>query len=186
MELGTENALYGLETRSRAISDDINIDALLADLDDVDETPTETKNPSDAASLRQQQNSLNEELKIAMLEGDSAAVVRIQNMLRDIPARLVALDVAEIKAGIDAATERLAQVEEEMAYVREIRKGKNRILAEKIMEAEAAQTEVGKEDFKLEILRMEQTSLHQARREYRLRLEKIMDDADAASGGKQT
>ena len=184
MQIGTKNPSETGQTPVIDIGDEIDIAALLADLDEVDETPTETKKPSDAASLRQQQTSLNEELKIAMIEGDSAAVVRIQDMLRDIPARLVALDVAEIKQGIDAATERLAQVEEEMAYVREIRKGKNRILAEKIMEAEAAQAEVGKENFKLDILNMEQTSLHEARREYRLRLEKIMDDADAASGGK--
>ena len=185
MELGIENPSEAKHSPAIGITDDIDIDALLADLDETDETPTETERASDAASLRQQQQSLNEELKSAMIEGDSAAVVRIQNLLRDIPARLVALDVAEIKQGLDNATARLAEVEEEMAYVLDIRNGKNRILAEKILEAEAAQTEVGKENFKLEILKMELTSLHEARREYRLRLERLMDDAVAASGGKR-
>jgi len=159
----------------------LDLDDIIADkTNEADETATKVATATDAATLRHQQSLLQEQLKACMNSGDAAGVIRIQNLLRDIPTRLVAMDVAEINIGISNATARLAEVEQEIDYVTEMRKANNKVLAEKIIEAEAAQMDVRRNDFALEILKMEKTSLHQARREYRLKLEQIIED----TGGK--
>ena len=107
-----------------------------------------------------------------------AGVVRTQNLLRNLPMQIVAVEVSELKKNIDDCTARLTKLKEETEYAEQIRGEKNKILAEKIKEAEDAGLAVQRIEVVLYQLDNEAENLREARREFRNRLNNFIQDAE--------
>jgi hypothetical protein len=140
------------------------------------ETPKEITITSQ--DLHNQQLRLQEELREMMNEGNMEGILRVRNLLRDLPDRIVAAEVAEIKKGIEDCTKRLAEIKEEAEYARSVLADKNRILLEKLKVAERAGDEVVRVEFVLFQLNNEEQIMHGARREHKTRLQNLMEDAE--------
>jgi hypothetical protein len=130
------------------------------------------------ANLRVQQTNLQTELKDCMNAGDASGVVRIQNLLRDLPILIKTAEVKELREKIELATARLAEIKVETAQLEIIRGDKNKILAEKLSTVEDAGLDVRRIEFGLNLLDIDAENQRQARREYRSRLNNLTS-ADA-------
>lgn len=136
-----------------------------------------------AQGLRNQQLALQNELREMMNAGNMVGVIRAQDMLRNLPAQIVAVEVSELKKKIDDCTARLAEIKEETVYAEQIRGKKNKILAEKIKAAEEAGLATRRVELVLFQLDNEAEIQREARREFRSRLNNFIEDAEQSIGG---
>jgi hypothetical protein len=134
---------------------------------------------NDSASLRVQQTNLQTDLSDCMNAGDAAGVVRIQNLLRDLPILIKTAEVKEMRENIERATARLAEIKVETAQLEIVRGEKNKILAEKLSTVEEAGLDVRRIEFGLNLLDIDAENQRQARREYTSRLNNLTTNADA-------
>ncbi len=134
---------------------------------------------NDSASLRVQQTSLQTDLNDCMNAGDAAGVLRIQNLLRDLPILIKTAEIKEMREKIELATARLAEIKVETAQLEIIRGEKNKILAEKLSTVEEAGLDVRRVEFDLNLLDIDAENQRQARREYTSRLNNLTTNADA-------
>jgi hypothetical protein len=133
---------------------------------------------NDSASLRVQQTNLQTDLNDCMNTGDAAGVVRIQNLLRDLPILIKTAEVKEMREKIELATARLAEIKVETAQLEIIRGEKNKVLAERLKTVEEAGLDVRRVEFDLNLLDNDAENQRQARREYASRLNNLTS-ADA-------
>jgi hypothetical protein len=134
---------------------------------------------NDSASLRVQQTNLQTDLNDCMNTGDAAGVVRIQNLLRDLPILIKTAEVKEMREKIELATARLDEIKIETAQLEIVRGEKNKILAEKLKTVEDAGLDVRRIEFGLNLLDNDAENQRQARREYTSRLNNLTTNADA-------
>jgi iron only hydrogenase large subunit-like protein len=137
------------------------------------------KVPVDATGLKQQESALRDEIREFMLNGDAAGVVRVQNLLRDLPIRIKAAEIKEIRENIDKANQRLEEIKIETKLVEGVRGEKNKILAEKLRTVEEAGLDVRRVEFILYQLDNDAENQRQSRREYTSRLNNLVASADA-------
>jgi iron only hydrogenase large subunit-like protein len=137
------------------------------------------KVPVDATGLKQQESALRDEIREFMLNGDAAGVVRVQNLLRDLPIRIKAAEIKEIRENIDKANQRLEEIKIETKLVEGVRGEKNKILAEKLKTVEEAGVDVRRVEFILYQLDNDAENQRQARREYTSQLNILVASADA-------
>lgn len=128
--------------------------------------------------LKTQMFSLQAEMRDCINSGDAAGVVYVQNLLRDLPVLITAAEINEINQLIEQTNERLAEIPDDVLEAVRIKTERNKTLAEKLKIAEAAGLEVERVNFILFQLGNEAESLRDARREYRQRLNKIIEDAE--------
>ncbi len=93
-------------------------------------------------TLKNEQLRLQSELRECMGEGDAAGVVRIQNLLRELPIRIKTAEVAEIKLKITSGNKRLAEIKEDFAHATSIRNQKHQIYLDKLKIMQDAGTDV--------------------------------------------
>ncbi len=134
---------------------------------------------NDSASLRVQQTNLQTDLNDCMNTGDAAGVVRIQNLLRDLPILIKTAEVKEMREKIELATARLAEIKVETAQLEIVRGEKNKVLAEKLSTVEEAGLAVRRIEFDLNLLDIDAENQRQARRELSSRLNNLTTNADA-------
>jgi uncharacterized protein YoaH (UPF0181 family) len=134
---------------------------------------------TDSHGLKQQESALRDEIRELMLNGDSAGVVRVQNLLRDLPIRIIAAEVRELRENIDKANKRLEEIKVETKLVEGVRGEKNKVLAEKLRTVEEAGLEVRRVEFILYQLDNDAENQRQARRECQSRLNNLVASADA-------
>jgi hypothetical protein len=114
-----------------------------------------------------------------MNTGDAAGVVRIQNLLRDLPILIKTAEVKEMREKIELATARLAEIKVETAQLEIVRGEKNKVLAEKLSTVEEAGLAVRRIEFDLNLLDIDAENQRQARRELSSRLNNLTTNADA-------
>jgi hypothetical protein len=141
------------------------------------------KMPTDAHGLEQQEINLQTELTNAMNEGDLANVISIQNKLNILPVLRRAAEIKELRQNIERATARLEEIKIETAQFLIVRGEKNKILAEKIKDAEEAGLAVRRVDFDLNLLDNDAENQRQARREYNQRINQLTN-ADAIKASR--
>lgn len=132
---------------------------------------------TDSQTLRNQQLDLQNELSERMISGDAAGVLRIQNLLRELPVRIRAAEIAELRQNIDDCTARIVELKDETDFVESLKGEQNRILAEKIKAVEEAGLAVERVNLILYQLDAESENNLEARREYNRRLNKLIADA---------
>lgn len=138
---------------------------------------------ADAQTLQNERVRLENELREAMIAGDAATIIRVQTALRELPVLITAAEIRELRQKTDAATARLAEIADETEYAEKIKAEKNKILAEKIKDAEAAGLAVERVNLVLFQLDNEAESLRESRREYRRKLQTFIDAEQGGHNG---
>ncbi len=139
------------------------------------------KMPTDSHGLKQQESALRDEIRELMINGDAAGVVRVQNLLRDLPIRIKTAEIRELRENIDKATQRLEEIKIETKMVEGVRGEKNKILAEKIKIVDEAGLEVRRVEFVLYQLDSDAESQRSAKREWNKRLNILVASANGGS-----
>lgn len=125
-------------------------------------------------ALKNQRDTLRNELRERMSDGDADGVMRVKNLLRDFADLITATEIKELRRNIDAATDKLAVVKQETDAAEAIKAEHNRILADKIKAAETAGLAVERANLLLYQLDAERDSLLDARRQYNERLQELI------------
>ncbi len=142
------------------------------------------KTPHDKHGLEQQEMNLSAELTNAMNEGDLSSVISIQNKLNILPVLRRAAEIKELRQNIERANARLEEIKIEKAQLDTVRGEKNKILAEKIRDANEAGLAVRRVDFGLNLLDNDAENQRVARREYNQRLNQLTTNADAIKASR--
>jgi uncharacterized protein YdcH (DUF465 family) len=137
---------------------------------------------NDSNSLRNQQLMLKDELKRSIAAGRGTDVIRIQNLLRELPVHLAAAEIGEIRKGIDDASARLGELKPEIEYLEGVRAQRNKLLADKIKDMEEAALSVQKVELALYQMDNETARLLEERRELNKKLKTYIASAEAQIG----
>jgi hypothetical protein len=137
---------------------------------------TAVKTAMDSQALKTQAENLRLELREQMSAGSADDVIRIQTLLRDYPVRIAAAEIAELRASIDSANQRLTEISEEIEYVESVRAENNKALAELIKKTEEAGLLVKRNELALVVLENEAISLREGRRDMKNRLQNFLDE----------
>jgi hypothetical protein len=136
----------------------------------------------DSAELEAQANDLRKQIKEAFDAGNIADVSRLQSHLKEMPMLVLAVEIKELRDKISDISTRLGEIIPESAELEKIRKERNDQLAVAIEQHQRAELARNKVDLALYLLDAEGESLREARREYRVKLEKLLADAEAQIG----
>lgn len=173
MELGTKTASEPGQTQLRAITDDVNIDDLLAATEHVAETPTFG---NDSESLKRQAEHLQLELREAMSAGSVEDCIRLKTQLEILPIQIRKAQVEEAKAAIEKANDEIVETLTLIDDARELRNKRQQIFAEKMRDLEDAGTAVEKVKFLLWRLDLEMQNQRAVIRHQEKLLDELLGD----------
>jgi phage-related minor tail protein len=139
-------------------------------------TPQAIAAAKDSQTLKNEQLRLQIELREMMLSGNAAGVMRVRNLLNNLPDAIIAAEIAELRQSIDATNARLTEIKADTEYAEQIKGEKNKVLAEHIKTVEEAGLAVERVNFILFQLDTEAENLREVRREYRQRLNKFIEE----------
>jgi hypothetical protein len=130
---------------------------------------------NDTHALRQAIELTQDELRTAVMNGDSVQLIELDARMRILSARQFGANVAETKAAIDKAEREKISIAKEVELLREIKKQKN-FAAGRAQELFRARMEkVGDAELQIQFAENRLTSARVAAKESKARLQKLLD-----------
>jgi hypothetical protein len=131
-------------------------------------------NEPTSQQLRQVLEHTQELMREAVMNGDGERLIELDNQIRSLSSRIFSADVAETKAGIDAAEQEKIDSKQRMELLRDFKKGRNMQLlkAIKLYEARLARVQEAELAYQMEESKYQQTLV--SRRELKAKLENLL------------
>ncbi len=130
---------------------------------------------NDTHALRQAIEQAQDELRTAVMNGDSEQLILLDNRLRILSARQFGANVAETKKAIDTAEREKISIAKQLEILREIKKQKN-FAAGRAQELLRARMEkVNRAEFDIQLAENRLESARVASRESKAKLQKLLD-----------
>jgi hypothetical protein len=131
--------------------------------------------PNDTQGIKQAIESTADELRAAIMNGNSEQLVELDNRMRVLSARQFGADVSETKRMIDTAEREKISIAKELEILREIKKQKN-LAAGRAQELFRARMEkVGDAELQIQFAESRLTSARVTSRESKAKLQKLLD-----------
>lgn len=131
------------------------------------------KELTDSASLKSQMENLKLELRNYVNSGDAEGVIKTQGLLMNLPLRIRAAEIAEIKSELDTLPGRLEQLKSNEAEIIQLRAEPAKELGEMLERMDVLNNEVARYEFALGVADSERKGLEVYRRELRARLSNL-------------
>jgi hypothetical protein len=116
-----------------------------------------------------------DELRTAIMNGDSTKMIELDARMRILSARSFGANVAETKAAIDTAEREKISIAKEIELLRAIKKLKNLAAGRAEMLFQARMEKVGQAELQIQIATNKLTSARVASRESKARLQRLLD-----------
>ena len=165
-EIERENALQATEIESTGIGDDANTD-FEAVMDQILYDPMK----ADSKGLRIQAENLREEIRQMMIAGRADQVMRLQQILREYPARIFATECAEIRKELDSIEDELKELKTQEIQLRDLKREKNQVVVPLLEQLEVAQLEVRKVEIAQAMIESDKVGIRERRKELNERLQ---------------
>lgn len=129
--------------------------------------------------LRQEQITLENELRNYVLEGDVYRIMKTREKLNLYPDLITATEIKEVKQSIEQANKRLKEIQDETYFAEQLKAEKVKLYDEQLKLIEAAGIEIERKNQVLYLLDTERDSLLQARREFNEKLKDLIEKLEA-------
>jgi hypothetical protein len=136
-----------------------------------------TKNelPVDSIGIKQSIEWTADELRAAVMNGDSNLMITLDARMRILSARAFGADVSETKKAIDKAEREKISIAKEIEILREIKKQKNLAAGRAEQLFFRRMEKVNQAEFQIQLATNRLTSARVAARESKARLQKLLD-----------
>jgi hypothetical protein len=152
----------------------------MVDMDDFNNTMDTilAKNnlPDDLIGIKQAIELTANELRAAVLEGDSTKLIELDNKMRILAARQFGADVSETKKMIDKSESEKISIAKELEILRGIKKLKNLAAGRAEMLFQARMEKVGQAEFQIQLAENRLTNARVSSRESKAKLQKLLDE----------
>ncbi len=132
--------------------------------------------PDDSIGINQSIESTKEELRAAVLEGDSNKLVELDSRLRILSARQFGASVSETKKLIDSAEREKISIAKELEILRNIKKLKNLAAGRAEMLFQARMEKVQRAEFDIQVAESRLTNARVTSRESKDKLQKLLNE----------
>jgi hypothetical protein len=151
----------------------------MIDMDDFNNTMDTilSKNnlPDDLIGIKQAIESTANELRAAVLEGDSTKLIELDNKMRILAARQFGADVSETKKMIDKSESEKISIAKELEILRGIKKLKNLAAGRAEMLFQARMEKVNESEFQIQLAENRLTNARVTSRESKAKLQALLD-----------
>jgi hypothetical protein len=131
--------------------------------------------PDDLIGINQSIESTKEELRAAVLEGDSNKLVELDSRLRILSARQFGASVSETKKLIDSSEREKISIAKEIEILRDIKKLKNLAAGRAEMLFQARMEKVQRAEFDIQVAESRLTNARVTARESKAKLQALLD-----------
>ncbi len=131
--------------------------------------------PDDSIGINQSIESTKEELRAAVMNGDSNLLVELDNRLRILSARQFGASVSETKKLIDSAEREKISIAKELEILRNIKKLKNLAAGRAENLFMARMEKVGQAEYQIQLAESRLTNARVTIRESKAKLQALLD-----------
>jgi hypothetical protein len=140
--------------------------------------------PNDSQAIRQAIESTADELRAAVLDGNSTLMIELDNRMRVLSARQFGADCSETKKFIDTAEREKISIGKELEILREIKKLKNFAAGRAEMLFQKRMEKVGQAEFQIQLAENRLESARITSRESKAKLQKLLDAKQKETSGQ--
>jgi hypothetical protein len=140
--------------------------------------------PNDTNAIRQTIESTADELRAAIMNGNSEQLVELDNRMRVLSARLFGSDVSDTKKMIDKSEREKISIAKEIEILREIKKLKNFAAGRAEMLFQKRMEKVGQAEFQIQLAENRLESARITSRESKAKLQKLLDAKQKETSGQ--
>ncbi len=131
--------------------------------------------PNDAQGIKQAIATTQDELRTAVMNGDSEQLISLDNRMRILSARAFGANVSETKKMIDKAELEKISIAKELEILREIKKLKNLAAGRAEMLFHKRMEKVGQAELQIQFAESRLTNARITSRESKAKLQKLLD-----------
>ncbi len=131
--------------------------------------------PIDSQGIKQAIESTQDELRAAVMNGNSSLMLLLDNRLRILNARAFGANVADTKKAIDIAEREKISIAKELEILRGIKKLKNLAAGRAEMLFQARMEKVGQAEFQIQLAESRLTNARVTSRESKAKLQALLD-----------
>jgi hypothetical protein len=131
--------------------------------------------PNDAQGIKQAIETTQDELRTAVMNGDSEQLISLDNRLRVLSARLFGSEVSDTKKLIDKAELEKISIAKELELLRDIKKLKNLSAGRAEMLFHKRMEKVGQAELQIQFAESRLTNARVTSRESKAKLQKLLD-----------
>ncbi len=131
--------------------------------------------PIDSQGIKQLIESTQDELRAAVMNGNSSLMLLLDNRLRILNARAFGANVADTKKAIDTAEREKISIAKELEILRAIKKLKNLAAGRAEMLFQARMEKVGQAEFQIQLAENRLTNARVTSRESKAKLQALLD-----------
>lgn len=128
-----------------------------------------------SAELKQNYEALVLDIRAAMEAGNDHEVIRIQQLLRELPQRILAAETKEIRAELDQIEANLVKLRGEEKELQQLKRERNQIVGGLLHKLRDAQEDVERVQFALTINESERVDVRERKKTLTTRQKELMD-----------
>jgi hypothetical protein len=133
------------------------------------------KTPDDSHAIKQLIESTQDEIRAAVMNGDSNLMIELDNRMRVLSARAFGANVAETKKLIDKSESEKISIAKQIEILRDIKKLKNLAAGRAEMLFQARMEKVNQAEFQIQLAEDRLTNARVLARESNAKLQKLLD-----------